>query len=178
MTPLQLQILGLHSVECNEKIKINSEQDRIWKTPVTAFLLRHYSCTVVRVFAIGSKVREFKHGRGRWFLGAIEICSTTSFGWEANPSVPCCKGYGKLKYPTGMQEIIHKQSTEFLSPSSCCFASIWLLVELPDSSARQNRMFPCRHHSTVDLHAGGWTIGPLVAAVQRHNLAPLAWTTD
>jgi hypothetical protein len=24
----------------------------------------------------------------------------------------------------------------------------------------------------------GWTIGPLVAAVQRHRLAPSKWTTD
>jgi hypothetical protein len=58
MTPLQFHILGLHSVEWNEKIKIHGEQARIWKMPVTASLLRHYSCIVVKVFAIGTKVRE------------------------------------------------------------------------------------------------------------------------
>jgi hypothetical protein len=35
--------------------------------------------------------------------------------------------------------------------------------------------FLCQYHSTVTLHthiSGGWTKGPLVAAVQRHSLTP------
>jgi hypothetical protein len=42
-------------------------------------------------------------------------------------------------------------------------------------------VFPCLYNSTMALHKhispGGWTIGPLVAAVQRHNLAPSTWRT-
>jgi hypothetical protein len=37
-------------------------------------------------------------------------------------------------------------------------------------------VFPCQYHSTVVLHthisSGGWTICPLVAAVQRRSLTP------
>jgi hypothetical protein len=42
-------------------------------------------------------------------------------------------------------------------------------------------VFPCQHHSTMALHShvsyGGWTIGQLQAAVQRHSLTPLTRTT-
>jgi hypothetical protein len=40
-------------------------------------------------------------------------------------------------------------------------------------------VFTCQYHSTVALHthisSGGWTVGMLVAAVQRHNLTLLTW---
>jgi hypothetical protein len=42
-------------------------------------------------------------------------------------------------------------------------------------------VLPCRYHSAVALDAhispGGWTIGPLVAAVQRRSLTTSIWTT-
>jgi hypothetical protein len=42
-------------------------------------------------------------------------------------------------------------------------------------------VFPCQYHSTVALHthisSEGWTIGPLVAAVQRHSLIPSTQAT-
>jgi hypothetical protein len=41
-------------------------------------------------------------------------------------------------------------------------------------------VLPCRYHSSMVLHAhispGGWTVGPLVAAVRRHSLTPLTLT--
>jgi hypothetical protein len=41
--------------------------------------------------------------------------------------------------------------------------------------------FPCQYNSTVALRthvsSGGWTIDPLVTAVQRHSLTPSTWTT-
>jgi hypothetical protein len=45
----------------------------------------------------------------------------------------------------------------------------------------ESEVFLCLHqHSTMVLHAhispGGWTIGPLVAAVQRQSLTPLTWS--
>jgi hypothetical protein len=40
----------------------------------------------------------------------------------------------------------------------------------------------CHYYSTMALHAhispGWWTVGPLVAAVQRHILTPPAWATE
>jgi hypothetical protein len=41
--------------------------------------------------------------------------------------------------------------------------------------------FPCQYYSTVALHthvsSGGWTVGPLVAAVQRRGIAPsMLWS--
>jgi hypothetical protein len=42
-------------------------------------------------------------------------------------------------------------------------------------------VFPCQYNSSLAVHThmspGGWTTGPLVAAVQRHNLSPSTWTT-
>jgi hypothetical protein len=41
--------------------------------------------------------------------------------------------------------------------------------------------FPCQHHSTMAFNtyvlSGGWIIGPLEAAVQRHGLDRTTWTT-
>jgi hypothetical protein len=42
-------------------------------------------------------------------------------------------------------------------------------------------VLPRQYHSTMALHShvssGGWTIGPLVAAVERHILTPSPWAT-
>jgi hypothetical protein len=56
-----------------------------------------------------------------------------------------------------------------------------LLVVLPQSSRGRIRSFPCRYHSTMLVHAyispGGWTIGQLVAAVQRRILTSSSWSS-
>jgi hypothetical protein len=76
---------------------------------------------VVSALAIGTKVREFKPGRGQW----IQIRSTTSFGGEVKPAVPCRKILWHVK----------KNKCEirvYLSPSFSCFAArciCWLLLE-------------------------------------------------
>jgi hypothetical protein len=44
---------------------------------------------VVSVLDTGPKRRGFKPGRGDGFLREIKILSTTSFGWEVKPEVPC-----------------------------------------------------------------------------------------
>jgi hypothetical protein len=46
---------------------------------------------VVSVPATGPKGRGFEPGQGDGFLRAIKICSTSSFGWEVKPEVPCRK---------------------------------------------------------------------------------------
>jgi hypothetical protein len=44
---------------------------------------------VVRVLAIGPKVRGLKPGLGNGFLRAIKTRSTPSLGGEVKPSDPC-----------------------------------------------------------------------------------------
>jgi hypothetical protein len=43
------------------------------------------------------------------------------------------------------------------------------------------RLFTCLYHSNLALHdhmsSGGWTVGPLLAAVQRHSLTSPTWTS-
>jgi hypothetical protein len=46
---------------------------------------------VVSVLVTGSKGRGFKPSQGSGFVKAIKILSTTSFGWEVKPEVPCHK---------------------------------------------------------------------------------------
>jgi hypothetical protein len=53
---------------------------------------------VVSVLATGPKVRGFDPDR-RWILRVIKIRSTTSFGGEVMPSVPCKR---HVKEPYGM----------------------------------------------------------------------------
>jgi hypothetical protein len=54
---------------------------------------------VVNVLATGPKGRGFKTGRGDGFLRTIKICSTSSFGWEVKPEVPCSKILRHIKDP-------------------------------------------------------------------------------
>jgi hypothetical protein len=51
------------------------------------------------VLAFGTKVREFKQGRGDGFLRAAKICSTPSFGGEVKPEAPCHKILQHVKEP-------------------------------------------------------------------------------
>jgi hypothetical protein len=55
------------------------------------FSLSRLGGAMVRVLAIGPKIRRFTSGRGDGFLRAIKIRSTTSFGVEVKPSAPCRK---------------------------------------------------------------------------------------
>jgi hypothetical protein len=49
----------------------------------------HLGGMIVRVLAIGPKLRGFKCCRGDGFLRALKIRSTPSFGRELKPSAPC-----------------------------------------------------------------------------------------
>jgi hypothetical protein len=46
---------------------------------------------MVRMFAIGPKVRGFKPGGGDGFLSSIKIRSRPTFGREVKPLPPCHK---------------------------------------------------------------------------------------
>jgi hypothetical protein len=51
------------------------------------------------VLATGPKVRGFKPGRGQWIFKGDKIRSTTSFGGEVKPSLPCRKILRHVKDP-------------------------------------------------------------------------------
>jgi hypothetical protein len=51
---------------------------------------------------------------GKEFLRVIKIRSTTSFGDEVKPSVPC-KIYGMLKNPASIKEIFRLQNSATIS---------------------------------------------------------------
>ena len=44
---------------------------------------------VVMILTSRSEVRGFDPGRGRWIFQSVKILSTTSFGREVTPRVPC-----------------------------------------------------------------------------------------
>jgi hypothetical protein len=52
---------------------------------------------MVSVIATGPKGRGFKPGRDDGLLRAIKIRSTSSFGWEVKPEVPCRKTLRHVK---------------------------------------------------------------------------------
>jgi hypothetical protein len=62
------------------------------------------------------------------------------------------------------------------------FATRWLLAELQERSAGPIGSFAQSTSSTIVPYAhvspGGWTIGPLVAAVQRRSFAPSTWSSS
>jgi hypothetical protein len=55
---------------------------------------------VVIMLAIGPKIHGFKPSRGRWIFKVIKVNSTTSFGGEVKPLIPC----RILKIPTGIKK--------------------------------------------------------------------------
>jgi hypothetical protein len=52
---------------------------------------------VFSVLATGPKGRGFEAGQGDGFLRTIKIRSTSSFGWEVKPEVPCDKILRQVK---------------------------------------------------------------------------------
>jgi hypothetical protein len=63
----------------------------------------------------GSRIQT-QQGMGNGFLRVIKIYSTTSFGGQVQPSVPCSKILQHVKDPYSMKEIHHRQnSREFFA---------------------------------------------------------------
>jgi hypothetical protein len=157
-----------------------------WFTGFSAWLIEYHYVTkqvlstvvlcglVVSELSIGPTIRGFRPGRVWWVLRAIKIRSTTSFGGEVKPSVPYCKILWYFKEPFEVWKRYFVRKKVIISfANSYCFATRWLLIRLPESSGWRIRSFPSRSHSTVVLHVhvspGEWTIGLLVAAVQRQS---------
>jgi hypothetical protein len=57
-----------------------------------------------------------------------KVHSTSSFGAEVKPSVPCRKILWHVKNPTNMKKILRRQNSTVISSSRfSCFANRWLL---------------------------------------------------
>jgi hypothetical protein len=76
------------------------------RTPISPSSVRFHQCDslhyvrfthCVSVPATGAKGRGFEPGQSDGFLRAITICSTSSFGWEVKPEVPCRKIWRHVK---------------------------------------------------------------------------------
>jgi hypothetical protein len=65
---------------------------------------RYYQQVVALVIELN--VRGFKPGRGQWILMTIKIRSTTFFGGEVKPSVPCRKILRNVKDPYSVKETV------------------------------------------------------------------------
>jgi hypothetical protein len=79
---------------------------------------------MVIVLAIGSKVRGFKPGRGRWIFKGDKILST-SFGREVKPAVQCRNILRHVKDPCGIKEI---RVAKFTKMFHHVFAALLLYV--------------------------------------------------
>jgi hypothetical protein len=82
------------------------------------------------VLVIGPKFHGFKPSLGRWAFGGDKICSTTSFGREVKPSVPCRKILRHVKqfygYERGTSQAKFTVISRQVSP---CFGTRYVLPE-------------------------------------------------
>jgi hypothetical protein len=148
----------------------------ILKPQITmAVSLRCLGGVVVSVLSTGPKGRGFKPGRGDGFLRAIKIRSTSSFGWEVKPEVPCRKILRHVKDPLRYFRYWYAKSSllrPFLKLASDVSAGRtarelwWTSQELSLTGIIITMVLH------VHISPGEWTIGPLVAAVLRHSLTP------
>jgi hypothetical protein len=183
---LLLPSSGLSSYHRSEAVSISETSLSIYQTTrlsipedshLNRLLVAARSCKSPRwssviVLPIRPKSRRFESGRGDGFLMAIKFRSTPSFGGEVKPEAACCSAC--KNHSQVWTEILFKVKfiITFAYPS-------WLVPD--DSGGRIAReLWGTNQKSSVgiillwffhaDVPPGGWTIGPLMAAVQRHNL--------
>jgi hypothetical protein len=80
------------------------------------------------MLAIRPKVCRFKPGQGQWIFKGDKSPSTTSFGGEVKPAVPCDKILWHDKNPFSMKEKFVCKILEYFSPSFSYYATRRLLV--------------------------------------------------
>jgi hypothetical protein len=90
------------------------------------------------------------------FLRVIKILSTTSFGGEVKPSVPC-KILRHVKDPYSMKEILSVIIHGHFLPSFSCFSTRCLCWLLPESCDRWIRKDQMEKHKISAMVAVYWT---------------------
>jgi hypothetical protein len=116
-SPLDPRLVGSNSAEDDgllRAIKIRSTPSFVGEVkpePPCRKILRHVKITckyepkfrhgdvVVSVLATRPKGRRFEPGQGNGYFRVIKIRSTTFFGWEIKPEVPCRKILRHVKDP-------------------------------------------------------------------------------
>jgi hypothetical protein len=111
----------------------------------------------------------------RWILRAIKTRSTPSFGWEVKQEALCRKNLRQVKDP--LTYLTHWYAKFSLLRPFLLLAPRCLLVGLPENSGGRVRFPQPASSPPHALHAhispGGWTIGPLAAAVERPKSDPI-----
>jgi hypothetical protein len=123
-----------------------------------------------------------KHGRNnRNWRTLNKICQEgpcLSF-WDrreggVKPSAPCRKILQHIKDPCRVWQRLFVRQNSFAFPVPPALLQASFAGRIARDLWWTNQEFPLSNHSTMvlDIHisSGGWTIGPLVAAVQRHGL--------
>jgi hypothetical protein len=134
---------------------------------------------MVSVLATGPEVHVFKPSRGDGFLRTKKFCSTPSVGGEESRRPYVVRCYSMKKNLQVWIELLRKAKFPFLSLIPPDWYQMTLMVSF-SALAKKWRDFSRRYHSTMALHAhmapGVWTIGPLVAVVQRRSVTLQTWS--
>jgi hypothetical protein len=110
--------------------------------------LSRVGCVGVNVLATGPKGYGFKPGRGHEFLRAIQIRSTTSFGWEVKPEAHVVRFYGMLKNLASYDR--DATSAKFKDISHQLPASLLDVLGATRERWWMNRVLELRWERTVD----------------------------
>jgi hypothetical protein len=132
------------------------------------------------VLASGPKFHGFKPGRERWIFKDDKIRSKPFFGEEAKLSAPWRNISRHVKRnPFEVWRYFVKPNSPFTSKLPPDLLLDDFARDYQKAMVDESGVFPCRHHSTIGLHAhvgpGRWAIGSLVAAVQRYGLTTSTW---
>jgi hypothetical protein len=92
---------------------------------------------------------QILHGltRARTQASAVTVQRLTTWAMAR----PMLYTYDAVKNVTSMKERFLRQISAFPLPCSSCFATIWLIVKLPESSGKWITSLTCQHRSTMTV---------------------------
>jgi hypothetical protein len=128
---------------------------------------------MVSMLAIGPEVCGFKPSQGQWIFKGDANLQHTFLRRGSKAVGPCCEILQHAKNLfTIWTKILCKSKFIISFTISSCLAARWLLVGFTrEPWCSKQESYP------VDIipPTGGWTVGSLVAAVQRCSFTPLTW---
>ena len=115
------------------------------------------------MLAFGTQVRGFKPDRSRWIFQGEKILSTSSFGGEVKPSVPCrrftaCKRSLNFRWKSG----IFRQNSSAISRPSCSsfhyYGLWWRHLAMQVGKTKDQGLY---NKSLAAVHPGALATGTL-----------------